>query len=102
MQATRLWIVFAPSLSPETSLDSVINLSLPCTDTQEEVYRLAGYVSYWIVVGYIIAKIWKASELQPSYAPELDIAGVALGGLYPNVTYLTGLNTRPVICVKLT
>jgi hypothetical protein len=29
------------------------------------------------------------SELQPKYAPELKIAGTALGGLLPNITTLT-------------
>ena len=30
------------------------------------------------------------SELQPTYAPELNIAGIALGGLVPDFTYLAG------------
>ena len=31
------------------------------------------------------------SELQPTYAPELQIAGIALGGLVPDFTYLANI-----------
>jgi hypothetical protein len=32
----------------------------------------------------------QATELQPSYAPELDIAGAAIGGIFPNNSLLHG------------
>jgi hypothetical protein len=31
--------------------------------------------------------------MQPTYAPELKIAGMALGGLIPNITALLGMTT---------
>ena len=39
----------------------------------------------------------KTAEIQPSYAPDVKIAGVALGGLAPNATHITGIasNTLP-------
>ncbi|KAB2571625.1 Lipase A [Lasiodiplodia theobromae] len=39
----------------------------------------------WGYSGGSLASEW-AAELQPSYAPELDLAGTALGGLIANVT----------------
>jgi len=39
----------------------------------------------WGYSGGSLASEW-AAELQPSYAPELNFKGVALGGLVPNVT----------------
>ncbi|OQE28881.1 hypothetical protein PENSTE_c003G05798 [Penicillium steckii] len=39
----------------------------------------------WGYSGGALACSW-AAELQPAYAPELDFAGVALGGLTPNVS----------------
>ncbi|CAI7604197.1 unnamed protein product [Penicillium pancosmium] len=44
----------------------------------------------WGYSGGALACSW-AAELQPAYAPELDFAGVALGGLTPNVSSV--LNT---------
>jgi hypothetical protein len=42
-----------------------------------------------------LASEW-ASELQEQYAPELSIAGVAIGGLTPNVTsVLETINSSP-------
>ena len=43
------------------------------------VYQMWGYS------GGSLATEW-ASELQPSYAPELNFAGVAVGGLVPNIS----------------
>ncbi|ORY85441.1 secretory lipase-domain-containing protein [Protomyces lactucae-debilis] len=42
-------------------------------------------VALWGYSGGALASEW-AIELAPSYAPELEIAGAALGGLTPNVT----------------
>ncbi|KAF8862992.1 LIP-domain-containing protein [Acephala macrosclerotiorum] len=39
----------------------------------------------WGYSGGSLASEW-AAELQPSYAPELNFKGVALGGLVPNIT----------------
>ncbi|KAF9889374.1 hypothetical protein FE257_007484 [Aspergillus nanangensis] len=39
----------------------------------------------WGYSGGALASGW-AAELQPTYAPELDFAGVAIGGLTPNVS----------------
>ena len=53
------------------------------------VYQMWGYS------GGSLASEW-ASELQPSYAPELNFAGVAVGGLVPNITsVLTTINKGP-------
>lgn len=49
----------------------------------------------WGYSGGSLASEW-AAELQPSYAPELDFKGVALGGLVPNVTsILLTINQTP-------
>ena len=45
----------------------------------DATYAITGYS------GGALASEW-ATELQPCYAPELQIAGAALGGLTPNVT----------------
>ncbi|RFU77839.1 lipase, secreted [Trichoderma arundinaceum] len=42
-------------------------------------------VAMWGYSGGSLASAW-AAELQPSYAPELKIAGAALGGTVPNIT----------------
>ncbi|ODA77923.1 hypothetical protein RJ55_06526 [Drechmeria coniospora] len=42
-------------------------------------------VSMWGYSGGSLASLW-AAELQPSYAPELEIAGAAVGGTVPNIT----------------
>jgi hypothetical protein len=39
----------------------------------------------WGYSGGSVASMW-AAELQPSYAPELVIAGAAVGGVVPNIT----------------
>jgi hypothetical protein len=43
------------------------------------------YYAVWGYSGGALASEW-AAELQVDYAPELDFAGAALGGLTPNVT----------------
>ncbi|OQD74900.1 hypothetical protein PENDEC_c009G05650 [Penicillium decumbens] len=47
--------------------------------SKNPIYALWGYS------GGALASSWEA-ELQPTYAPELNFAGVALGGLTPNVS----------------
>ncbi|PHH60869.1 hypothetical protein CDD81_1074 [Ophiocordyceps australis] len=42
-------------------------------------------VTMWGYSGGSLATNW-AAELQPSYAPELEIAGAAVGGTVPNIT----------------
>jgi uncharacterized MnhB-related membrane protein len=36
----------------------------------------------------------KTTEIQPSYAPDVKIAGAALGGLIHNASYLMGTKDR--------
>ncbi|KAK4078903.1 hypothetical protein Trihar35433_8 [Trichoderma harzianum] len=49
-------------------------------------------VAMWGYSGGSLASGW-AAELQPTYAPELKIAGAALGGTVPNITtVLTEIN----------
>ncbi|KAG4425343.1 hypothetical protein IFR04_001493 [Cadophora malorum] len=43
----------------------------------------------WGYSGGSIASEW-AAELQPSYAPELNFKGVAIGGVVPNITAVLG------------
>ncbi|KAI9649813.1 hypothetical protein NHQ30_002395 [Ciborinia camelliae] len=66
----------------QATLDSVraslSSGSLTSISPQAE-YQMWGYS------GGALASGW-AAELQPSYAPELNFKGVALGGLVPNVT----------------
>lgn len=42
-------------------------------------------ITMWGYSGGSVASMW-AAELQPSYAPELKIAGAAVGGVVPNIT----------------
>lgn len=42
-------------------------------------------VAMWGYSGGSLATLW-AAEMQPSYAPELEIAGAAAGGAVPNLT----------------
>ena len=42
-------------------------------------------VAMWGYSGGSLASLW-AAELAPTYAPELDIAGAAVGGTVPNIT----------------
>lgn len=49
-------------------------------------------VAMWGYSGGSLASMW-AAELQPSYAPELAIAGAAVGGSVPNITtVVTSIN----------
>lgn len=52
-------------------------------------------VSMWGYSGGSMATAW-AAELQPTYAPELRIAGAAIGGTTPNITnVVTTINKSP-------
>lgn len=52
-------------------------------------------VSMWGYSGGSTATAW-AAEIQPSYAPELKIAGAAIGGTTPNITnVVTSINKGP-------
>ena len=42
-------------------------------------------IAMWGYSGGSVASMW-AAELQPSYAPDLEIAGAAVGGVVPNIT----------------
>jgi hypothetical protein len=54
----------------------------------------AGWVSYHARIGVLSRSsanyFFKATELQPDYAPDVQIHGAAIGGLIPNETYLAG------------
>ena len=67
-------------MSGHATLDSVRAVRSASLGVAENArYAMWGYS------GGALASEW-ASELQPSYAPELNFAGAALGGLTPNVT----------------
>lgn len=52
-------------------------------------------VAMWGYSGGSLATLW-AAELAPTYAPELDIAGAAVGGTVPNITnVVTTINKGP-------
>lgn len=51
-------------------------------------------VTMWGYSGGSVASMW-AAELQPSYAPEVVIAGAAVGGTVPNITsVVTSINGK--------
>lgn len=51
-------------------------------------------VTMWGYSGGSVASMW-AAELQPTYAPELIIAGAAVGGTVPNITsVVTSINAK--------
>lgn len=53
------------------------------------------YYALWGYSGGSLASMW-AAELQPSYAPELNFAGIAVGGATPNVSsVLQTINKGP-------
>lgn len=55
---------------------------------------MLGYSSGGQAVGW-------ATELHPTYAPELEIAGAALGGVVPNLTALLNLRKFFSLCVGI-
>jgi hypothetical protein len=71
----------------------------------DPITTLHGYSNGAMTVGWVssiprrrfrwfINFLEKASELQPTYAPELKIVGAALGGLIPNITALTEIGMK--------
>lgn len=51
-------------------------------------------ITMWGYSGGSLASLW-AAELQPTYAPELKIAGAAVGGTVPNITtVVTSINGK--------
>ncbi|KAJ5625316.1 hypothetical protein N7510_001625 [Penicillium lagena] len=61
------------------SVRAVLNEGPQVGLSENPVYALWGYS------GGSLASTW-AAELQPAYAPELNFAGVAVGGLTPNIS----------------
>ncbi|KJZ79175.1 hypothetical protein HIM_01326 [Hirsutella minnesotensis 3608] len=52
-------------------------------------------VTMWGYSGGSLASLW-AAELQPTYAPELSIAGASVGGTVPNIsTVVLSINKKP-------
>lgn len=66
------------------TLDS-IRAALSATSTNLTGLSPTPRIAMWGYSGGTIASEW-AAELQPSYAPELSIQGVAVGGLVANIT----------------
>ncbi|KAL3483289.1 secretory lipase-domain-containing protein [Aspergillus germanicus] len=57
---------------------------------------ISATVAMWGYSGRSLASGW-AAELQPSYAPELKIAGAALGGTVPKITpVIESINKAPL------
>ncbi|RDA95046.1 hypothetical protein CP533_2155 [Ophiocordyceps camponoti-saundersi (nom. inval.)] len=88
------WVVIAPDflgpkgaflaneLAGQATLDGIraaIN-SGPQTGIEE-----GARIAMWGYSGGSLASLW-AAELQPTYAPELQIAGAAVGGTVPNIS----------------
>ncbi|KIW00233.1 uncharacterized protein PV09_08126 [Verruconis gallopava] len=91
------WIVAVPDDNgPEASFPSGPTMAYTTLDSMRAMLQsehITGLSSNAIITlnGYSgggISAAW-TGELHPVYAPELDIAGIALGGLVPNFTYLS-------------
>ncbi|KAJ5647734.1 hypothetical protein N7490_004106 [Penicillium lividum] len=69
--------------SGHATLDSIRSI---LSDTATfDVHASASRIALWGYSGGALASEW-ATELQLQYAPELSLAGAALGGLTPNIT----------------
>lgn len=71
-------------LSGHATLDNVRAILSPAGQKRFGV-DAASKVALWGYSGGALASEW-AAELQVQYAPELNITGIAVGGLTPNVT----------------
>ena len=71
-------------LSGHATLDSVRAVLSPAGKTRFGLPANSS-VALWGYSGGALASEW-AAELQVQYAPELNISGIAVGGLTPNVT----------------
>ncbi|KAM7203391.1 Secretory lipase domain containing protein [Naviculisporaceae sp. PSN 640] len=92
------WFVSVPDYEgPLASYAAGVQAGHATLDGVRAVLQVAGYfglrmdiakVALWGYSGGALASEW-AAELQSAYAPKLKIAGMALGGLTPNVTSVT-------------
>lgn len=92
------WIVNTPDYEgPQAAFTSGIQAGQATLDSVRaalasgSITGVSSSATYqmWGYSGGSLASEW-AAELQPSYAPELNFAGVALGGLIPNITSVLG------------
>lgn len=98
------WIVNTPDYEgPQAAFTSGIQAGQATLDSVRaalasgDITGVSSSATYqmWGYSGGSLASEW-AAELQPSYAPELNFAGVALNSLVPNVTsVLTTINKGP-------
>jgi hypothetical protein len=93
------WIVNTPDYEgPQAAFTSGIQAGQATLDSVRaalasgSITGVSSSATYqmWGYSGGSLATEW-AAELQPSYAPELNFAGAAVGGLVPNITSI--LNT---------
>ncbi|KAK3319103.1 secretory lipase-domain-containing protein [Apodospora peruviana] len=93
------WFVSVPDYEgPLASYAAGVQAGHATLDGVRAVLQVAGVfglrmdttkVALWGYSGGALASEW-AAELAVQYAPKLKIAGIALGGLTPNVTSVTG------------
>ncbi|KAK3940259.1 secretory lipase-domain-containing protein [Diplogelasinospora grovesii] len=92
------WFVAVPDYEgPLASYAAGVQAGHATLDGVRAVLRVAGLfglrthvtkVALWGYSGGALASEW-AAELSVQYAPKLNVAGIALGGLTPNVTSVT-------------
>jgi hypothetical protein len=92
------WFVAVPDYEgPLASYAAGVQAGHATLDGVRAVLQVAGFfglrldvakVALWGYSGGALASEW-AAELSVQYAPKMEIAGVALGGLTPNVTSVT-------------
>lgn len=91
------WVVAVPDDGgPQASFPSGPNMGYNTLDAMRAMLQsqsITGLQSDATITlnGYSgggVSATWTA-ELHPSYAPELNISGIALGGLVPDITYLS-------------
>ncbi|KAF7589927.1 hypothetical protein BBP40_003507 [Aspergillus hancockii] len=70
--------------SGHSTLDSIRSI-LYSNNTAFNIKASSSRIALWGYSGGALASEW-ATELQQQYAPELQLAGAALGGLTPNIT----------------
>ncbi|OBT61475.1 hypothetical protein VE03_09340 [Pseudogymnoascus sp. 23342-1-I1] len=98
------WIVNTPDYEgPQAAFTSGIQAGQATLDSiraalaSGDITGVSSSATYqmWGYSGGSLASEW-AAELQPTYAPELNFAGVALNSLVPNITtVLTTINKGP-------
>ncbi|KAM5341464.1 hypothetical protein ACJ41O_014495 [Fusarium nematophilum] len=96
------WIVNTPDhLGPDAAFGASVQAGHATLDALRAVHKIANAdgginTAIWGYSGGSIATL-AAAELQPHYAPELQIAGVALGGLVDDISAdLDNLNKSPI------